>query len=750
MIKEQGLIAAESSKSQIRAEVERISYRNDETGWTVMRAKDCLNSEQFTVTGCFLSANPGELFEMFGFWTKHPQYGQQFKVERSVSLRPTTDEGIARYLGSGLIKGIGEKTAQKIVDSFGANTFDILDHEPERLIRSKVLGKKKALAVIAAWQGQKSSREVMLFLNTHGISPLLGTRIMNLYGPEAISVISADPYRLAHDVRGVGFLTADKIAQSIGISATSLERIRAAIVYQLEQAEEQGHTFLTTEQLTETLCETLKIPLDDLNGRLADSLQSLRDKCAIYSEQWSGDGETNQIAHFCTDLLLCERTIASRIAAQLKLPIQISEDKIDDWLKRYCEAASLSLSDSQVASVKKAAMSAVFVLTGGPGVGKTTTANAIIRLFKAMGRGVALAAPTGRAAQRLTEVSAVQAKTIHRLLEWNPVERSFRYCETNPLPAQVVIIDEASMLDVRLADALLRAVGPRTQLILIGDVDQLPSVGPGNVLRDILDAGPVPSSRLTEIFRQEHTSQIIKSAHAINGGIVPSFGNQSNELSTETGVDCQFLVYEDAEEVISQLQLLMTTTLPQRFGFNAVKDVQILTPMNRSSLGTINLNLIMQESLNPPRPGLGEFKRGGILFREGDKVIQSANNYDLGVFNGDIGFIEAAGVSGGKVLVRYGDRMVSYEEDQILDLKLAYAITIHKSQGSEFPVVVMPLTMQHYVMLQRNLVYTGLTRSRKLAVFVGAPKAFAFAVRNATSQKRQTTLMQRIRTECNA
>lgn len=735
-------------RSQLRAEIERVSYRNDETGWTVLRAKDCTNSEQFTVTGCFLSANPGEIFEMFGAWSKHPQYGEQFKVERSVPLRPTTDDGIIRYLGSGLVKGIGEKTAQKIVGAFGGETFDVLDHEPEKLIRAKILGKKKALAVITAWQGQKSSRDVLLFLNTHGISPLLGTRIMNLYGTDAITVISADPYRLAHDVRGVGFLTADRIAQSIGISPTSIERIRAAIVYQLEQAEEQGHTYLTSEQLTESLCQTLQVPREELYSRMADSLQSLRDKCVIYSEHWSVDNEVTQLAHFRTDLLLCERTIAARLAAQLKLPIHISEEKIDDWLRRYCEAASLVLSPGQIAAVKQAAMSPVFVLTGGPGVGKTTTANAIIRLFKAMGKGVALAAPTGRAAQRLTDVSAVQAKTIHRLLEWNPQERSFRYCESNPLPAQVIIIDEASMLDVRLADALFRAVGPRSQLILIGDVDQLPSVGPGNVLRDILDAGPVPNARLKEIFRQEHTSQIIKSAHAINAGIVPGFANQSSELTTEKGIDCQFLAFEDSDDVLRELKSLMTDIIPRQFGFNPIREVQILTPMNRSSLGTLNLNTMLQEALNPPRTGLGEFKRGGVLLRQGDKVIQSVNNYDLGVFNGDIGFIEAAGVDGGKVLVRYGDRMVGYEEDQILDLKLAYAITIHKSQGSEFPVVIIPLTMQHYVMLQRNLVYTALTRSRKLAIFLGAPKAFATAVRNASSQKRQTTLMQRIRSEC--
>ena len=710
-----------------------------------MRARDCSNNEQMTVTGCFAAISAGELYELFGSWGKHPTYGSQFKADRSVPLRPTSDEGIVRYLGSGLVKGIGEKTAQKIVSQFGAETFRILDEEPEKLFKSKVMGKKKALAIITAWQTQKTSRDTMVFLSTHGISPLLATKIQNLYGPEAIQIISADPYRLAYDVRGVGFLTADRLAQKLGIAPTSVERVRAGILYQLEQGEEQGHTFITTEQLTESLCQTLQVPREELLPRLGTCLQHLRDRVEIFSENVEMGDDGTRVAHFRTDLLLCERNIASKIAEHLKWPIHIPTDRIEDWLTRYCEAASLALSPSQLDAVKRAATAPVFVLTGGPGVGKTTTANAIIRLLKAMGRGVALAAPTGRAAQRLTDVAGVQAKTIHRMLEWNPGTRGFRFDESNPLPVQVVIVDEASMLDVRLADALLRAISPRTQLILIGDVDQLPSVGPGNVLRDILDSGVVPCSRLTEIFRQASSSHIISSAHAINRGIVPTFANPANELCDLSKSDCQFLAIDDSEEVAVALDRLVTHTLPERFGFDPRRDVQVLTPMNRGTLGTLNLNTMLQKSLNPARPGVRELKRGSIELREGDKVIQSVNNYDLGVFNGDIGFVVQAGVDGGKLGVKFGERLINYEDEQILDLRLAYAITIHKSQGSEFPVVVLPLTMQHYVMLQRNLVYTALTRSRKLAVFVGAPKAFAAAVRNQSSQQRQTTLVQRIR-----
>lgn len=727
--------SGEGALAQIRVEIDRVSFRNEDNGWTVFKARELGGETMVSATGHFAAIRPGDQFELFGTWGRHAQYGPQFKVDRVVPVRPTTGPAIERYLGSGLIKGIGPKTAAKIVEHFGDKTLEILDRTPQRLAEIASIGEKKVGAIIESWDEQRGVADVMMFLNSHGISPLFAARIFKIYGTDAIKTVSADPYRLAVDIHGIGFISADRIAQSMGIAPDSLERVRAAILYLLQQAEERGHCYVTGPQLVGLLRDALKITEDQIVPRLAGCLAQLNELGAIVSEEVDHEG-ARVTAHFRADLLVCEWNIAHYTEKLLRKPLDVDVPRLDGWIKRYTEASGTELSPEQMDAVRKAATNRLFILTGGPGVGKTTTANTIIRLLKAMGKTVALGAPTGRAAQRLTEVAATPARTIHRMLEWVPNMRTFARDENNPLTVQAVIIDESSMLDVRLADALIRAIPETAQLILIGDVDQLPSVGPGNVLRDLIDSRRVPYTRLSQIFRQAASSEIVRAAHAINHGEVPSL--------QDPHTDCLFLEATDAEDIKRQIKDLVTRRLPQA-GFDPFTDVQILTPMNRGELGTMAFNDELQALLNPEKPGGREWRRGGVTLRTGDKIIQVVNNYDLGVFNGDIGFVRQTRVDGGKLLISFGeDRLVTYEDEDALDLRLAYAITIHKSQGSEFPVVVMPSSMAHYVMLQRNLMYTGLTRARKLAVFVGARKALAYSVGNATSGNRQTSLQSRL------
>jgi exodeoxyribonuclease V alpha subunit len=490
------------------------------------------------------------------------------------------------------------------------------------------------------------------------------------------------------------------------------------------------------------LQESLGLTENQIIGKLADCLTHLNEIGALISEKIEitdarGDPLVTS-AHYRSELYIAETNVAHQVSTLLKEPMLVEHERIAAWLDKYAELTGASLSEEQVEAVRKAASNRVFILTGGPGVGKTTTANAIIRLLKAMGKSVALGAPTGRAAQRLTEVAATPARTIHRLLEWLPRLHSFAKNESNPLTAQAVIIDEASMLDIRLADALIQAIPHTAQLILIGDVDQLPSVGPGNVLRDLIDSGVVPFTRLNRIFRQAVHSSIVQAAHTINSGEDPQFGNEDRS-------DCQFIEVETGDDIKQVLKDLVVRRLPQEFNFDPLTDVQVLTPMNRGELGTQTLNDELQALLNPQRSSLHEYKRGNLLLRPGDKVIQSANNYDLGVFNGDIGFVQQTKVDGGCLIISFGDRIVTYEDEQAFDLRLAYAITIHKSQGSEFPAVIIPCSMQHYVMLQRNLIYTALTRARKLAIFIGSKRALQQAIRNQSSLKRQTDLIEKLK-----
>ncbi|MBC7531379.1 MAG: ATP-dependent RecD-like DNA helicase [Oligoflexus sp.] len=718
----------------LQGELQKISFQNNENGWTVARLRTSEAEPIVTVVGHFGKIRPGEFCEVHGEWTENKKFGKQFKALHINVIYPKSMAGILRYLKSGVIKGIGEKTAERIVQHFGEQTLEVLDNDPDRLLTIPKIGKRKKLEIIKAWNERKRFRDVEIFLSSQGISPAFITRIIRIYGAEAPARVAEDPYCLARDIPGIGFITADNVAQQVGIPLDSPLRIKAALSYQLEIAEENGHCFQTRDQLNDSLSHLLKITRGRVEELLENALSDLLETEAIVFDESPTVGDV-YYRKACFD---AEDMVANQITRLLTSPMPIeSGDRIERWLKSYSEASGQPFSPEQLGAVKTAVESRVFILTGGPGVGKTTTANAIIRLLIKMGRSVALAAPTGRAAQRLSEVAAVGAKTIHRLLEWSASEHSFLRDDVNPLDSQVVIVDEASMLDVHLAAALMRALKSNGQIIFIGDVDQLPSVGPGNVLRDLIESQVVPYTKLSQIFRQAAGSAIVQAAHQINRGDTPVFPELNN-------TDCQFLTIDDPANIKEAIKTLVHSTLP-RSGYDPMKDIQVLTPMNRGPLGTTLLNEELQNLLNPAGSVGGEkLETDNQVFRPGDKVIQTVNNYDLNVFNGDIGYIEQAGFDGGQLLVNFVDRKITFTKEEAYDLKLAYAITIHKAQGSEFPVVIIPVTMQHFIMLQRNLVYTALTRARKLAILIGTPSALNQAIRTQTSLQRQTLLIQRL------
>ncbi len=722
-----------TNRTVLQGELQKISFQNSENGWTVARLRTSEAEPIVTVVGHFGKIRPGEYCEVHGEWTENKKFGKQFKAVHISVIYPKSLAGILRYLKSGVIKGIGEKTAERIVQHFGIQTLEVLDNDPDRLLTLPKIGKRKKIEIIKAWNERKRFRDVEIFLSSQGISPAFITRIIRIYGASAPERVQEDPYCLARDIPGIGFITADAVAQQVGIALDSPLRIKAALSFQLEAAEENGHCYQTRSQIIDSLGNLLKIPRVRVEDLLEDALSDLLEADAVVFDESPQAGDV-YYRKACFD---AEEMVATQITKLLHAPMPVeSGDRIERWLKSYSEASGQPFSSEQLDAVKTAVESRVFILTGGPGVGKTTTANAIIRLLIKMNRSVALAAPTGRAAQRLSEVAAVGAKTIHRLLEWSASEHTFLRDEVNPLDAQVVIVDEASMLDVHLAAALMRSLKPNGQIIFIGDVDQLPSVGPGNILRDLIESQVVPFSKLSQIFRQAAGSAIVQAAHQINRGETPVFPEPND-------TDCQFLTIDDPANIKETIKTLVDNTLPKS-GYDRIRDIQVLTPMNRGPLGTAILNEDLQNLLNPS-VGAGEkLETDNQQFRPGDKVIQTVNNYDLNVFNGDIGYIEHAGFDGGQLLVNFVDRKVTFSKEDAYDLKLAYAITIHKSQGSEFPVVIIPVTMQHFIMLQRNLVYTALTRARRLAILIGTSAALNQAIRTQTSLQRQTLLVQRL------
>ncbi|MBI2603105.1 MAG: ATP-dependent RecD-like DNA helicase [Deltaproteobacteria bacterium] len=715
---------------QVKLQITRTTYRDENNGWSVLQCQG-EKGNAVTVTGYLGDTHPGETIMAFGKWGDHPKFGKRLVVSRAVSVLPSDEDALIHYLSCGLFKGIGQKTAERVVKHLGMDLVSILNETPQKLKTVPKLGKRTANKLIHAWAEKKKHSEAMMFLINHGITYRSAQKMIANFGNDTVDVISANPYCLIRQIKGFGFVRADQIARELGIAKDAPQRIEHGIIFLLQQAEDFGHCFQTKHQLIQNLAGQLEI---DDHEKIDEALDFLLRQDLLITDH-------DQEELFTRELFLAEKEAASYLSQIASAPFQGHNPKEPDvrqritaWLHRFCEKSQIELSPSQQNAVLNAVSSKVFILTGGPGVGKTTTANAIIHLLRAMGRDILLAAPTGRAAQRLSEVSSMKAKTIHRLLEWSPLPPTgFQKNETNPLTAQVIIVDEASMLDVRLANSLLRAVRDRSQLIFIGDQDQLPPVGPGNVLKDMIHSERIPFTKLTEIFRQAAGSQIIQTAHRINNGAPCSFSNEAQS-------DCHFIKTASDEETLATLEELLGTSLPHA-GYNPKTDVQILSPMNKGPLGCGKLNELFQNLLNPPK-GDGESQGNKSEFRRDDKVIQTVNNYELFVFNGDIGYVEHNNVEGGKLIVRFGKRLVTYNSEQRGDLKLAYAITIHKSQGSEFPVVVIPLSLSHFVMLERNLVYTALTRARKLAIFVGSYKAFALAVQNQRSHQRQTKLRE--------
>ena len=715
-------------------EIRNITYRNRDNGWTVLRIYLDKKKDVFTATGFLSHTEVGERIQLQGFWVDHKTYGVQFQFSKASLYIPTTISGIKRYL-IGKIEGVGEKLATDIAEHFGDDTIQILNQTPYRLLEIPKIGKKKLKAIVSSWDKSQKHRNSELFLSTYDISPKLAAKIIKTYGSQTQKLITNNPYRLAFEIHGVGFLTADKIAANLGMSKSSPERIKAAIIFILRKGSDQGHCYLETNLLAEELAKLLHLPEKEIDTMLPTCLKELENAGYIAIEKNRSQPSSQRV--YPIELYDAEEIVSHLISQGIKKRANIDPERTSEWLSKYNSALGMNLSQNQLEAVTCITESKYLILTGGPGVGKTTTANVIIRFLKAVGHDVALAAPTGRAAKRLSEVAAINAKTIHRLLEWNPQEGTFQRNDTNPLPASALVIDEASMLDVKLTASLLLAIKPGTHVVLIGDVDQLPSVGPGNILSDMIRSNVIPTHRLKTIFRQKSNSGIITIAHAINSG-------SKIDISASIDDECCLIEVPDVNEIVKTIDKLLQEELPKK-GFHPVKDIQILSPMKKGEVGTTALNALAQEKLNPPSPKKREMTRESVTFREGDKVIQNNNNYELGVFNGDIGYILQAGVDDGSLMIDFGeDRTIKYSGENIRDLQLAYAITIHKSQGSEFPAVIIPVTKQHFVMLQRNLYYTGLTRAKKKAIFIGDKAALNMAVKNTKSKTRKTGLVKKI------
>lgn len=720
----------------LEGQVERITYAGEEDGYSVLRLKVRGRRELVTVVGAFVSVTPGEMLRLRGSWTRHPKYGEQFRVDQYETLTPDTVEGIRKYLGSGLIKGIGPEMAKRIVKAFGAATLEVIDTQPERLLEVDGIGPKRLHGIVKAWDDQKEIREVMIFLKSHGVSASHATRIFKQYGKESLSVVRENPYRLAMDVSGIGFVTADKIARSLGFAQDSPARAEAGLHYVLFQAADEGHVCLprnrllhNAESLLETSPQVLEKALQALaaDGRIV--VEPLTDTAA------EGMGDTATV--YLRGYHVAEIQTAARLISIASFPKRFTSAAIDQVLSAVTSRLPFPLAPLQMEAVRRALTDKVLVITGGPGTGKTTLVKAICAAYQRLGGRLALAAPTGRAAKRLSETTGLEAATIHRVLEFSPVNGGFQRNERRPLSADCLIVDEASMLDALLAHHLLKAVAPKTTVIFVGDVDQLPPVGAGNVLQDIISSDAFPVVRLTEIFRQAQRSLIVVNAHRILEGSFPISGRTQGERLS----DFYFIEKDDPEEVLRFVVELCSQRIPKRFRLDAMEDIQVLSPMHRGVAGAQRLNEVLQRALNPKGRAV---ERAGRVFRVGDKVMQLRNNYDKEVFNGDLGRIHAVDEENQEIRVRIDGRLVSYDFSELDEITHAYAVSVHKSQGSEYPAVVVPIVTQHYVMLQRNLLYTAVTRGRKLVVLVGSRKALAMAVKNNRVQRRYTLLAQRL------
>ena len=721
----------------LEAVLERLTYVNDETGYTVARVATDRSSDLLTVVGALLGAQPGESLRLVGRWSSHPKFGRQFEVESYTTVLPATIQGIQRYLGSGLIKGIGPIFAGRIVDHFGLDTLQVIEESPGRLVEVPGLGPKRTATITAAWEEQKAIKEVMVFLQGVGVSTSLGVRIFKKYGDASISVVRNEPYRLAADVWGIGFKTADSIAQSVGIPHDSPERVKAGLQYTLSQASDEGHCYLPQPKLISEAAKILGVPVE-LIGRCLDEL--VADE-GLVRETMPGPDETTEAVY----LVPFHRAEISLAGSLLRL-LRERADRMSpfatvDWdkaLRWLHSRTGTDLAPEQGQAVRLALTAKVAVLTGGPGCGKSFTVRSIVTLAAAKKAKITLVAPTGRAAKRLAELTGHPAATVHRLLKLRPGgDPSFD--RDNPLDLDLLVVDEASMLDLILANKLIKAVPPGAHVLLVGDVDQLPSVGAGEVLRDLLAAEAVPRVRLTQVFRQAQQSGVVVNAHRINAGVPP----------VTTGLADFFLFANDDAEATANLTVeLACTRVPARFGLDPLRDIQVLTPMHRGPAGAGALNTLLQQALCPAGDGRPERRAGGRVFRIGDKVTQLRNNYDkgaAGVFNGTLGVVTALSIEDQTVTVRTDeDESIDYDFHELDELAHAYAMTIHRSQGSEYPAVIIPITTSAWVMLQRNLLYTAVTRAKKLVVLVGSRRALAAAVRTVGAGRRHTALAQRL------
>ncbi|MGW7353906.1 SF1B family DNA helicase RecD2 [Streptomyces sp. NPDC054784] len=721
--------------------LERITYANEDNGYTVARVDTGRGGgDLLTVVGSLLGAQVGESLRMEGRWGSHPQYGKQFTVENYTTVLPATVQGIRRYLGSGLIKGIGPRIAERIVDHFGLDTLEVIEQDARKLIEVPGLGPKRTAKIAAAWEEQKAIKEVMIFLQGVGVSTSIAVRIYKKYGDASISVVRNQPYRLAADVWGIGFLTADRIAQAVGIPHDSPERVKAGLQYALSQSTDQGHCFLPEEQLISDAVKLLQVD----TGLVIECLGELAgEEEGVVRETVPGPDGQPVTAVYLVPFHRAELSLA----AQLLRLLRTEEDRVPafrdvDWdaaLGWLAGRTGAELAEEQRQAVRLALTEKVAVLTGGPGCGKSFTVRSVVELARAKKARVVLAAPTGRAAKRLSELTGAEASTVHRLLELRPGGDA-AYDRDRPLEADLVVVDEASMLDLLLANKLIKAVPPGAHLLLVGDVDQLPSVGAGEVLRDLLaDAGPVPAVRLTRIFRQAQQSGVVTNAHRINSGAPP----------VTRGLPDFFLFTEDDTEEAGRLTVdVVARRIPARFGLDPRRDVQVLAPMHRGPAGAGVLNGLLQQAVTPARPGLPEKRFGGRVFRVGDKVTQIRNNYEKGangVFNGTVGVVTGLDADEQRLTVRTDeDEDVPYDFDELDELAHAYAVTIHRSQGSEYPAVVIPVTTSAWMMLQRNLLYTAVTRAKRLVVLVGSQRALGQAVRTVSAGRRCTALDHRL------
>jgi exodeoxyribonuclease V alpha subunit len=717
--------------SVIHGLLERITYHNEENDFVVAKLREKEKRELTTIVGNLSGVNPGESLKVTGQWVHNKKFGEQFQVETFEVTIPATLLGIQKYLASGLIKGIGPIMSERIVEKFGLDTLGVIEKKPERLSEVEGIGPQRISMIKKTWEEQKEIKEIMIFLQGHGVSASYSAKIYKQYGNQSIEIVRENPYRLAHDLYGTGFITADKIAQHLGIDRNSLARAKAGLIYVLNKLTEEGHVYYPENQLIHKAREILHVDEEII----AQAVRELSKERELFLEDL--DPESNLRAAYLALFYVAEKGVAQKLMNLKQSPTNIRPihpEKAIEWVQKKL---NIELAQGQEKAVLLAATSKVLIITGGPGTGKTTIITAILRIFQQLKLRIFLAAPTGRAAKRMNEATGWEAKTIHRLLEYSPLKGGFKKDQDDPLEADVVIIDEASMVDTLLMYHLLKAIPPHAHLILVGDVDQLPSVGPGSVLKDMIKSEKFTVVMLTEIFRQAQESMIVVNAHKVNQGQLPIL----KEIEKPEEADFQFIQEEDPEKILQIILDLCSERIPRQFKYHPLREIQVLAPMHKGTIGVANLNIELQKRLNP---GLSGISRGAWNFRLGDKVMQIVNNYDKDVFNGDIGWISKIDPEEKEVVIDFEEKAVPYDYSDLDQVVLAYAVSVHKSQGSEFPVVILPVVTQHYLLLQRNLIYTGITRGKRLVVLIGTKKALAMAIKNNKPQRRYTLLSERL------